>query len=151
MPLIGLIFQGRRNPSEEESELRCLAKNTVAGDCGTGELKSDEVYSQTFNLRLLARCELQHAQGIKGQCCCKTKGKPPRSFNFSRFERGQEDSFIMEIADIAPLRKMRIRTDGKGTRPHWFLERVMHLTLHIFLQPACVEASQSLRKEKGSE
>ncbi|XP_064032385.1 lipoxygenase homology domain-containing protein 1 [Pogoniulus pusillus] len=44
--------------------------------------------------------------------------------NGVRFERGQEDSFIMEIADIAPLRKMRIRTDGKGTRPHWFLERI---------------------------
>ncbi|OPJ86950.1 lipoxygenase-like proteiny domain-containing protein 1 [Patagioenas fasciata monilis] len=44
--------------------------------------------------------------------------------NGDRFERGQEDSFIMEIADIAPLRKMRIRTDGKGTRPHWFLERI---------------------------
>ncbi|RMC16365.1 hypothetical protein DUI87_06692 [Hirundo rustica rustica] len=43
--------------------------------------------------------------------------------NGDRFERGQEDSFIMEIADIAPLRKMRIRTDGKGTRPHWFMER----------------------------
>ncbi|CAM9107365.1 unnamed protein product, partial [Bubo scandiacus] len=35
----------------------------------------------------------------------------------------QEDSFIMEIADIAPLRKMRIRVDRKGTCPHWFLER----------------------------
>ncbi|XP_032531612.1 lipoxygenase homology domain-containing protein 1 [Chiroxiphia lanceolata] len=45
--------------------------------------------------------------------------------NGDRFERGQEDSFIMEIADIAPLRKMRIRTDGKGTRPHWFLERIV--------------------------
>ncbi|XP_075595826.1 LOW QUALITY PROTEIN: lipoxygenase homology domain-containing protein 1 [Balearica regulorum gibbericeps] len=45
--------------------------------------------------------------------------------NGDRFERGQEDSFIMEIADIAPLRKMRIRTDGKGTRPHWFLERII--------------------------
>uniref|UniRef100_A0A8C3EMU7 Lipoxygenase homology PLAT domains 1 n=1 Tax=Corvus moneduloides TaxID=1196302 RepID=A0A8C3EMU7_CORMO len=44
--------------------------------------------------------------------------------NGDRFERGQEDSFIMEIADIAPLRKMRVRTDGKGTRPHWFLERI---------------------------
>ncbi|NWR04440.1 LOXH1 protein, partial [Paradoxornis webbianus] len=44
--------------------------------------------------------------------------------NGDRFERGQEDSFIMEIADIAPLRKMRIRTDGKGTRPHWFMERI---------------------------
>ncbi|KAM6289832.1 lipoxygenase homology domain-containing protein 1 [Aegotheles albertisi] len=45
--------------------------------------------------------------------------------NGDRFERGQEDSFIMEIADITPLRKMRIRTDGKGTRPHWFLERIV--------------------------
>uniref|UniRef100_A0A8C3C408 Lipoxygenase homology domains 1 n=1 Tax=Cairina moschata TaxID=8855 RepID=A0A8C3C408_CAIMO len=45
--------------------------------------------------------------------------------NGDRFERGQEDSFIMEIADIAPLRKMRIWTDGKGTRPHWFLERIV--------------------------
>ncbi|XP_074669791.1 lipoxygenase homology domain-containing protein 1 [Strix aluco] len=45
--------------------------------------------------------------------------------NGDRFERGQQDSFIMEIADIAPLRKMRIRTDGKGTRPHWFLERII--------------------------
>ncbi|XP_069736464.1 lipoxygenase homology domain-containing protein 1 [Phaenicophaeus curvirostris] len=44
--------------------------------------------------------------------------------NGDRFERGQVDSFIMEIADIAPLRKMRIRTDGKGTRPHWFMETI---------------------------
>ncbi|XP_031413077.1 lipoxygenase homology domain-containing protein 1 [Meleagris gallopavo] len=45
--------------------------------------------------------------------------------NGDRFERGQEDSFIMEIADIAPLRKMRIRTDAKGMRPDWFLERIV--------------------------
>ncbi|XP_048706971.2 lipoxygenase homology domain-containing protein 1 isoform X4 [Caretta caretta] len=45
--------------------------------------------------------------------------------NGERFERGQEDTFIMEIADIAPLRKMRIRTDGKGTRPDWFLEKII--------------------------
>ncbi|XP_072215279.1 lipoxygenase homology domain-containing protein 1 [Excalfactoria chinensis] len=45
--------------------------------------------------------------------------------NGDRFERGQQDSFIMEIADIAPLRKMRIRTDAKGTRPDWFLERIV--------------------------
>ncbi|KAM8985342.1 lipoxygenase homology domain-containing protein 1 isoform 2-T2 [Ara ararauna] len=49
----------------------------------------------------------------------------PLEKNGDRFERGQEDSFIMEIADIAPLRKMRIRTDGKGTRPHWYLERII--------------------------
>uniref|UniRef100_A0A8B9IIN7 Lipoxygenase homology domains 1 n=1 Tax=Anser cygnoides TaxID=8845 RepID=A0A8B9IIN7_ANSCY len=50
--------------------------------------------------------------------------------NGDRFERDQEDSFIMEIADIAPLRKMRIRTDGKGTRPHWFLERIVMKNLN---------------------
>ncbi|XP_063279308.1 lipoxygenase homology domain-containing protein 1 isoform X3 [Prinia subflava] len=44
--------------------------------------------------------------------------------NGDRFERGQEDSFILEIADVAPLRKMRVRTDGKGTRPDWFMERI---------------------------
>lgn len=41
-----------------------------------------------------------------------------------RFERGQEDTFNMEIDDIAPLRKMRLRIDGSGSRPDWFLDQV---------------------------
>lgn len=41
-----------------------------------------------------------------------------------RFERGQEDTFNMEIDDIAPLRKMRVRIDGSGSRPDWFLDQV---------------------------
>ncbi|XP_019387226.1 PREDICTED: lipoxygenase homology domain-containing protein 1 [Crocodylus porosus] len=45
--------------------------------------------------------------------------------NGDRFERAQEDSFVMEINDIAPLRKMRIRTDGNGSRPDWFLEKIL--------------------------
>lgn len=32
----------------------------------------------------------------------------------------------MEILDIAPFTKMRIRIDGLGSRPEWFLERVTH-------------------------
>uniref|UniRef100_H2LK33 Lipoxygenase homology PLAT domains 1 n=1 Tax=Oryzias latipes TaxID=8090 RepID=H2LK33_ORYLA len=44
--------------------------------------------------------------------------------NEDRFERGQEDTFNMEIDDIAPLRKMRIRIDGSGSRPDWFLDKV---------------------------
>ncbi|GCB80556.1 hypothetical protein scyTo_0016249, partial [Scyliorhinus torazame] len=44
-----------------------------------------------------------------------------------RFERGQEDTFNMVIADIAPLRKIRIRTDIKGYRPDWFLDKVIML------------------------
>nr|XP_014352354.1 PREDICTED: lipoxygenase homology domain-containing protein 1 [Latimeria chalumnae] len=42
-----------------------------------------------------------------------------------RFERGQEDTFHMEIPDIAPLRKTRVRTDGKGSRPDWFLDKII--------------------------
>lgn len=41
-----------------------------------------------------------------------------------RFEREQNDTFLMEILDIAPFTKMRIRIDGLGSRPEWFLERV---------------------------
>ncbi|KAK1803299.1 hypothetical protein P4O66_004083 [Electrophorus voltai] len=42
-----------------------------------------------------------------------------------RFERGQNDTFNLEIEDIAPLRKMRVRTDGTGSRPDWFLDKVV--------------------------
>uniref|UniRef100_A0A2R8ZLG0 Lipoxygenase homology domain-containing protein 1 n=1 Tax=Pan paniscus TaxID=9597 RepID=A0A2R8ZLG0_PANPA len=42
-----------------------------------------------------------------------------------KFEREQNDTFIMEILDIAPFTKMRIRIDGLGSRPEWFLERIL--------------------------
>ncbi|XP_014324136.2 lipoxygenase homology domain-containing protein 1 [Xiphophorus maculatus] len=45
--------------------------------------------------------------------------------NEDRFERGQEDTFNMEIDDIAPLKKMRLRIDGSGSRPDWFLDKVI--------------------------
>uniref|UniRef100_A0A3Q2QDK8 Lipoxygenase homology PLAT domains 1 n=1 Tax=Fundulus heteroclitus TaxID=8078 RepID=A0A3Q2QDK8_FUNHE len=41
------------------------------------------------------------------------------------FERCQEDTFNMEIDDIAPLKKMRLRIDGSGSRPDWFLDKVI--------------------------
>ncbi|XP_076139289.1 lipoxygenase homology domain-containing protein 1-like [Alosa pseudoharengus] len=44
--------------------------------------------------------------------------------NEDRFERGQEDTFTLEVEDIAPLKKMRVRVDASGSRPDWFLERV---------------------------
>ncbi|XP_006835208.1 PREDICTED: lipoxygenase homology domain-containing protein 1 [Chrysochloris asiatica] len=43
----------------------------------------------------------------------------------ARFEREQDDTFIMEILDIAPFTKMRIRIDGQGSRPEWFLEKIL--------------------------
>uniref|UniRef100_U3K2M7 Lipoxygenase homology PLAT domains 1 n=1 Tax=Ficedula albicollis TaxID=59894 RepID=U3K2M7_FICAL len=72
--------------------------------------------------------------------------------NGDRFERGQEDSFIMEIADIAPLRKMRIRTDGKGTRPHWFMERITlrNLTNQEVATFTYGDWLSKLKNEKGS-
>ncbi len=41
-----------------------------------------------------------------------------------RFERGQEDTFNLEVDDIAPLKKLRVRIDGTGSRPDWFLDKV---------------------------
>ncbi|XP_058133602.1 lipoxygenase homology domain-containing protein 1 [Dasypus novemcinctus] len=43
----------------------------------------------------------------------------------ARFEREQNDTFVMEILDIAPFTKMRVRIDGLGSRPEWFLERIL--------------------------
>ncbi|XP_062867638.1 lipoxygenase homology domain-containing protein 1-like [Trichomycterus rosablanca] len=42
-----------------------------------------------------------------------------------RFERGQNDTFNLEIEDIAPLRKIRVRIDGTGSRPDWFLDKIV--------------------------
>ncbi|TRZ03142.1 hypothetical protein DNTS_014536 [Danionella cerebrum] len=42
-----------------------------------------------------------------------------------RFERGQEDTFNLEIDDIAPLKKLRVRIDGSGSRPDWFLDKMI--------------------------
>lgn len=42
----------------------------------------------------------------------------------TRFERCQEDTFNVEVDDIAPLKKIRVRVDGTGCRPDWFLDRV---------------------------
>ena len=60
-------------------------------------------------------------------------GQPPfftPHLSTPRFEREQNDTFIMEILDIAPFTKMRIRIDGLGSRPEWFLERVTWLDPH---------------------
>lgn len=60
----------------------------------------------------------------------------------NRFERGQEDTFNMEIDDIAPLRKMRLRIDGSGSRPDWFLDQVSSTSrgfTQIFVLKLCLE------------
>ncbi|XP_023678721.2 lipoxygenase homology domain-containing protein 1 isoform X1 [Paramormyrops kingsleyae] len=45
--------------------------------------------------------------------------------NEDRFERGQEDTFLLEVDDIAPLKKIRVRIDGSGSRPDWFLDTII--------------------------
>ncbi|XP_078473113.1 lipoxygenase homology domain-containing protein 1 [Lampetra planeri] len=44
--------------------------------------------------------------------------------NGDRFERGQTDILMMEIDDISPLRKIRVRSSGKGCRPDWNLQKI---------------------------
>ncbi|KAM6965464.1 lipoxygenase homology domain-containing protein 1 [Aplochiton taeniatus] len=44
--------------------------------------------------------------------------------NEVRFERGQADTFNLEIDDISPLKKIRVRIDGTGSRPDWFLDKI---------------------------
>uniref|UniRef100_A0A8B9L468 Lipoxygenase homology domains 1b n=1 Tax=Astyanax mexicanus TaxID=7994 RepID=A0A8B9L468_ASTMX len=45
--------------------------------------------------------------------------------NGDRFERDQEDTFNLEVDDIAPLKKLRVRIDGTGSRPDWFLDKII--------------------------
>uniref|UniRef100_A0A8C2ZJA1 Lipoxygenase homology PLAT domains 1 n=1 Tax=Cyclopterus lumpus TaxID=8103 RepID=A0A8C2ZJA1_CYCLU len=50
--------------------------------------------------------------------------------NEDRFERDQEDTFSLEIDDIAPLKKIRVQIDGSGSRPDWFLDRILMRNLN---------------------
>nr|KAG5694176.1 hypothetical protein BaRGS_016022 [Batillaria attramentaria] len=44
--------------------------------------------------------------------------------NEDRFERARTDMIKMEIDDVAPLKKIRIALDGKGSRKSWYLEKI---------------------------
>ncbi|XP_063957148.1 lipoxygenase homology domain-containing protein 1-like [Lytechinus pictus] len=44
--------------------------------------------------------------------------------NGDRFERGREDLIKLELEDIAPLKKVRIGHNGKGSRTDWYLNKV---------------------------
>ncbi|KAK1893100.1 Lipoxygenase like domain containing protein 1 [Dissostichus eleginoides] len=50
--------------------------------------------------------------------------------NGDRFERDQEDTFSLEVDDIAPLKKIRVRIDCSGSRPDWFLDRILMRNLN---------------------
>lgn len=41
-----------------------------------------------------------------------------------RFERAAIDSLKVELEDIGNLKKVRVSHDNKGSRKHWFLDRV---------------------------
>lgn len=42
----------------------------------------------------------------------------------------------MELEDIAPLRKLRIGHDGRGSRPDWYLEKVHAHEFHVYARIA---------------
>ena len=50
-----------------------------------------------------------------------------------RFERARTDLIRMEIDDVAPLKKVRLELTGKGSRPNWFLEKVILEKIHKLL------------------
>uniref|UniRef100_A0A4W5K096 PLAT domain-containing protein n=1 Tax=Hucho hucho TaxID=62062 RepID=A0A4W5K096_9TELE len=68
--------------------------------------------------------------------------------NEDRIERGQEDMFILEVDDNAPLRKMKACIDGSSSQPDWFLDKIiMHnLTTEDVSEFTCEEW---LSKTKG--
>ncbi|KAL3842214.1 hypothetical protein ACJMK2_020253, partial [Sinanodonta woodiana] len=41
-----------------------------------------------------------------------------------RFERDRADLIKLELEDVAPIKKIRVETDGKGSRPDWFLDKI---------------------------
>ncbi|XP_030048769.1 lipoxygenase homology domain-containing protein 1 [Microcaecilia unicolor] len=70
--------------------------------------------------------------------------------NRDRFERGQTDTFVMEVADIAPLKKLRVRIDGKGNRPEWFLETITMKNLSTH-EEATFTYNEWLSKTRGAK
>uniref|UniRef100_A0A3P9J9C9 Lipoxygenase homology domains 1b n=1 Tax=Oryzias latipes TaxID=8090 RepID=A0A3P9J9C9_ORYLA len=46
------------------------------------------------------------------------------SDNLNKFERGQEDVFIVTGVDLGPLKKLRIRHDNSKSFSSWYLDRV---------------------------
>ncbi|XP_029436484.1 lipoxygenase homology domain-containing protein 1 [Rhinatrema bivittatum] len=70
--------------------------------------------------------------------------------NGDRFERGQEDTFVMEVADIAPLKKIRVRIDGKGSRPEWFLETITMKNMST-QEEASFTYNEWLSKSRGAK
>ncbi|XP_052229243.1 lipoxygenase homology domain-containing protein 1-like isoform X2 [Dreissena polymorpha] len=57
--------------------------------------------------------------GAKGQTTPQVLEK-----SGDRFERDRADLIKLELEDVAPIKKMRIETDGKGSRPDWYCEKV---------------------------
>ncbi|XP_078666046.1 lipoxygenase homology domain-containing protein 1-like isoform X1 [Branchiostoma floridae x Branchiostoma belcheri] len=43
----------------------------------------------------------------------------------NNFEKGRDDTFMIECPNLGPMRKIRIGHDNKGTSPGWFLDKVI--------------------------
>ncbi|XP_061409799.1 lipoxygenase homology domain-containing protein 1-like isoform X3 [Lethenteron reissneri] len=67
-----------------------------------------------------------------------------------RFERGHKDVFAMEMDDVGRLEKMRVRSDGKGSRPDWFLEKILLRNVKTF-EVTAFKLSGWISKSKGDK
>ena len=57
-----------------------------------------------------------------------------KSQNFNKFERGQEDTFSLEIMELGKIQSVKIRHDNKGGRAGWFLDH-LKLTSQTLEEP----------------
>lgn len=66
----------------------------------------------------------------------------------SRFERNSVDVIRIDIDDVGQLTKLRIGHDGKGSRPDWFLEKVVLLNLNTE-EATIYKCGEWLSKKEG--
>uniref|UniRef100_W5L5M4 Lipoxygenase homology PLAT domains 1 n=1 Tax=Astyanax mexicanus TaxID=7994 RepID=W5L5M4_ASTMX len=128
-----VIIKGPKQKHTERLWLDTKGKNFSPGGLdyftcyGTdvGEIKKVEVIYEVT----VVTGDVQHA-GTDTQIYITVYGKYGTSEEIplpklEDFERGQTDIFNLEIEDIAPLRKMRVRIDGTGSRPDWYLDKII--------------------------
>ena len=59
-----------------------------------------------------------------------------------RFERACVDVLRFDLEDIGVLKKLRVMSDGKGSRPSWFLDKVIN---RLFVVESLMNETSDLR------
>ncbi|KAI4894673.1 hypothetical protein NFI96_015585 [Prochilodus magdalenae] len=99
---------------------------------------------------------LPHRKLPTGRCPQDATPYDAVVLNSGWFERDQEDTFNLEIDDIAPLKKLRVRIDGTGSRPDWFLDKIIMRNLRseevsVFTYENWLSKTKGPRRTKACE